>query len=56
MNKSTLISLALLSCVSASAQRTTQNLRQWQFSRDSINYKAVTIPHDWAIDRPFDKK
>ena len=56
MNKSTLISLALLSCVSASAQRTTQNLRQWQFSRDSINYKSVTIPHDWAINGPFDKK
>jgi beta-galactosidase/beta-glucuronidase len=56
MNKSTLISLALLSCVSVSAQRTTQNLRQWQFSRDSISYKAVTIPHDWAINGPFDKK
>ena len=56
MNKSTLISLALLSALSASAQRTTQNLRQWQFSRDSINYKSVTIPHDWAINGPFDKK
>ena len=56
MNKSTLISLALLSALSASAQRTTQNLRQWQFSRDSISYKAVTIPHDWAINGPFDKK
>ena len=56
MNKSTLISLALLSALSATAQRTTQNLRQWQFSRDSINYKSVTIPHDWAINGPFDKK
>ena len=56
MNKSTLISLALLSALSASAQRTTQNLRHWQFSRDSISYKAVTIPHDWAINGPFDKK
>lgn len=56
MNKSTLISLALLSALSATAQRATQNLRQWQFSRDSINYKPVTIPHDWAINGPFDKK
>lgn len=56
MNKSTLISLALLSCGAVSAQRTTQNLRHWQFSRDSISYKAVTIPHDWAINGPFDKK
>ena len=32
------------------------NLKNWQFSRDSISYNAVTIPHDWAINGPFDKK
>ena len=21
----------------------------WQFSRDSINWQDVTVPHDWAI-------
>ena len=28
----------------------------WQFSRDSVNWAPVTVPHDWAIDGPFDKK
>ena len=48
--------LALTSCFPISAQRTTINLKQWQFSRDSVNYQTVTIPHDWAINGPFDKK
>ena len=28
----------------------------WQFSRDSVNWQQVTVPHDWAISGPFDKK
>ena len=57
MNKLTLLSVALAANVlSASAQRTTLNLKTWQFSRDSINYSPVTVPHDWAINGPFDKK
>ena len=50
------VGLLLLLSLSATAQRTTTNLRQWQFSRDSVNYQPVTIPHDWAINGPFDKK
>ena len=57
MNKLALLTLALAtSAITASAQRSTVNLKTWQFSRDSINYKPVTIPHDWAINGPFDKK
>ena len=57
MNKLTLLTLALAtSALTASAQRNTVNLKTWQFSRDSVNYKPVTIPHDWAINGPFDKK
>lgn len=57
MNKLTLLTLALAtSALTASAQRNTINLRTWQFSRDSVNYKPVSIPHDWAINGPFDKK
>ena len=57
MNKLTLLSVALVAnALSASAQRTTLNLKTWQFSRDSINYSPVTVPHDWAINGPFDKK
>lgn len=57
MNKLTFLTLALAtSALTASAQRNTINLKTWQFSRDSVNYKPVTIPHDWAINGPFDKK
>ena len=57
MKKITLLTLALAtSALTASAQRSTVNLKSWQFSRDSLNYKPVTVPHDWAINGPFDKK
>lgn len=57
MNKLTFLTLALAtSALAASAQRNTINLKTWQFSRDSVNYKPVSIPHDWAINGPFDKK
>ena len=57
MNRNALLTLAFAtSAIAASAQRSTINLKQWQFSRDSINYSPVTVPHDWAINGPFDKK
>ena len=28
----------------------------WQFSRDQVQWQTVTVPHDWAISGPFDKK
>lgn len=57
MNKFALLTLALAtSALTASAQRNTINMKTWQFSRDSVNYKPVSIPHDWAINGPFDKK
>ena len=28
----------------------------WQFSRGDGQWQSVTVPHDWAIDGPFDKK
>ena len=28
----------------------------WQFSRDKQTWQNVSIPHDWAISGPFDKK
>ena len=30
-------------------------LTDWEFSRDSLNWTAVTVPHDWAIEGPFDR-
>lgn len=48
-----LMSVATLGAV---AQRHTMDLRQWQFSREGATWQQVTIPHDWAISGPFDKK
>ena len=28
----------------------------WQFSHDKQIWQTVTVPHDWAIGGPFDKK
>ncbi|MBR0049728.1 MAG: DUF4982 domain-containing protein [Prevotella sp.] len=28
----------------------------WQFSRDRLSWQTVSVPHDWAISGPFDKK
>jgi len=28
----------------------------WQFSRDQMTWQTVSVPHDWAISGPFDKK
>ena len=58
MNKLRQLVLLLMLAVAlgAVAQRHIVDLRQWQFSRDGIAWQQVTIPHDWAISGPFDKK
>ena len=50
----TLILLVMAAC--AMAQEREINLREWQFSRDSIHWQTVSVPHDWAISGPFDKQ
>ncbi len=32
------------------------NLPSWDFSRDGKVWEQVSVPHDWAISGPFDKK
>lgn len=31
-------------------------LKSWEFSRDSLKWENVAVPHDWAIYGPFDRK
>ena len=53
------ITFASLLCMSLNAnaqQRSTLDIRNWEFSHDSVEWKNVIIPHDWAISGPFDKK
>ena len=47
--------LCLTVVMSASAERTERTLKTWDFSKDSISWKQVNVPHDWAIYGPFDR-
>lgn len=39
------------------AQRQEMTLSEgWEFSRDNVEWEKVSVPHDWAISGPFDKK
>lgn len=51
----TIIALAGAFTASAQAHQET-NISKWQFSHTGAEWKAVTVPHDWAISGPFDKK
>lgn len=43
--------------LATTAQRNEQLLsHNWQFSRDGVEWQTVSVPHDWAIAGPFDKK
>lgn len=50
-----LAAVALSATFTASAARSQRSLKQWDFSRDSLKWDKVTIPHDWAIYGPFDR-
>lgn len=39
----------------ASAQRSSQTLKNWDFSKDNAKWESVSVPHDWAIYGPFDR-
>lgn len=50
------VSLLLTPMVLNAQIRQEYNLKAWSYSRDSIHWQQVTVPHDWAISGPFDKK
>ena len=57
--KTTLFSLFLMAATTAATAQTrhTTTLSDgWQFSHDKQTWKSVSVPHDWAISGPFDKK
>lgn len=56
LNHITFASLLCLALNANAQQRSTLDIRNWEFSHDSVEWKNVTIPHDWAISGPFDKK
>ena len=52
----TLISVVFALTTMAQSHREVNLAENWRFSRDQVQWKTVTVPHDWAIDGPFDKK
>jgi len=58
MNRLLLTTALLIAAASTNAQQR-QELTlsdDWQFSHDRQSWQTVSVPHDWAISGPFDKK
>jgi len=51
-----LTALLSISSITFAQARSEVFLKKWNFSRDGKTWKQVSVPHDWAIDGPFDKK
>lgn len=56
MNKPLLTAILMLVGINVWAQRSIINLKKWEFTRSQTYWFPITVPHDWAISRPFDKK
>ena len=48
--------VAFWNCVMLEKNPHKQKISNWEFSRDSLHWQSVVVPHDWAISGPFDKK
>ena len=48
--------LAMTMATAAQTRQTTSLNGFWEFSRDGKQWTTVSVPHDWAISGPFDKK
>ena len=57
MKKALLIAAMVASQVAMAQQHKELTLSKgWAFSRDKSQWEQVSVPHDWAIAGPFDKK
>ncbi len=48
--------VGMASSVACAQSPSKLNLKEWSFSQDGKSWESVTVPHDWAISGPFDKK
>ena len=51
-----ILACILASCATAQNRQETVLSNGWQFSHDKETWQTVSVPHDWAIAGPFDKK
>ncbi len=56
MKRLILALLTIITTACTAQNRQEINLPSWEFSRDGKVWEQLTIPHDWAIKGPFDKK
>ena len=56
MKSRLLVFFLSVSMLAFAQPRSEQTLSEWQFSKDGISWEQVSVPHDWAIGGPFDKK
>ena len=56
--KAKLLAMFLMAASVASAQQRQEITLNdnWSFSQDKQTWKTISVPHDWAISGPFDKK
>ncbi len=57
--KTKLLAFAAWVAASVAMAQTRQTISlcgEWQFSNDKQTWQTVSVPHDWAISGPFDKK
>ena len=56
--KTNLLALLLMASISLFAQHRQEIILSdnWSFSQDKQQWQTVSVPHDWAISGPFDKK
>lgn len=47
--------ILLATCLPMAARTDVQLKNGWQFSKDSVKWESVSIPHDWAIYGPFSR-
>ena len=52
----TLMALAVAALANSQPRRVINLTDGWQFTRDNNHWESVSVPHDWAIAGPFDKK
>ena len=51
-----LLLLSAATICGAQQRKVTALADGWLFSRDKLTWQQVSVPHDWAINGPFDKK
>ena len=56
MKKLAITMMCLATVVVMQARQETLLSEGWQFTRDGAKWETVSVPHDWAISGPFDKK